>query len=53
MNMKLLTNPNWREHSPEKWKSKKDFLAKITYRDKSWNKALIFDEKYPDPFLQT
>ena len=35
--MKLLTNPKWREFSPDKWQDKKDFLTKITYRDKSWN----------------
>ena len=53
MNTKLLVNPMFREFNPQKWMTKKDFLAnKITYRDKSWSRALSFDPNYPEPFYQ-
>ena len=47
----MLSNPKWREVEPNKWLTKKDFLAnKVTYRDKTWARALSFDPNYPEPF---
>ena len=37
MNMKMIADPKWREFNQNKWMSQKDFLAKITYKDKSWD----------------
>ncbi|CAI2366339.1 unnamed protein product [Moneuplotes crassus] len=34
LNTKLLHNPKWRDYSPEKWKSDKDFMHSTSYTSK-------------------
>lgn len=52
MNIKLFVEPKWREVNHKKWMSRKDFLTKISYRDKTWDKIQIYDEKNPEPYLE-
>lgn len=52
MNMKMIVDPKWRELSHHKWMSNKDFLAKITYKDKTWNQIMNQSIDHPEPFVE-
>lgn len=52
MNMKMIADPKWREINHHKWMSQKDFLAKITYKDKSWDQVVNQSIDHPEPFVE-